>query len=194
MAWKYNNLIIRAGKSWTNDDGATHPKNWASVWDDESKAAQGLIWEDDPAPYDNRFYWGRQADGTLIPKSLDDVNEVDRDGNAINDADGNQIVTPGLKTNAIVTVKAQAGGLLASTDWMVIKASEISDYSVDSAILTYRAAVRTTSNTIEASINGAADLAAFMALYETPVDSDVFQQEMHRLTIGLNFKPKRRLK
>jgi hypothetical protein len=38
--------------------------------------------------------------------------------------------------------------------------------------LTYRAAVRTTSNTIEASINGAADLAAFMALYETPVDSD----------------------
>ena len=48
----------------------------------------------------------------------------------------------------------------------------IADYSVDSATLTYRAAVRTASNSIEASITAAADLAAFMALYDTPVDSD----------------------
>jgi hypothetical protein len=32
--------------------------------------------------------------------------------------------------------------------------------------------VRTASNTIETAINGAADHAAFMALYDTPVDSD----------------------
>ena len=172
MAWKYNNSIIRAGKSWTNDEGATHPKNWASVWSDADKVAAGLIWEDDPAPVDNMFYWGRQADGTLIPKSLDDVNEVDSDGNAINDADGNQIVTLGLKSNAIATVKAQAAGLLSPTDWKIVKATEVADYSVDSATLTYRAAVRTASNSIESSITAAADLASFMALYDTPVDSD----------------------
>ena len=171
MAWKYNGSIIRAGKAWTDTDGITHPKNWM-IWSDADKTAAGLVWENDPAPYDNRFYWGRQDDGTLIPKSLDDVNEVDRDGNAINDADGNQIVTLGLKSNAIATVKAQAAGILSPTDWKVIKAAEVADYSVDSATLTYRAAVRTASNTIEASITGAADLAAFMALYETPVDSD----------------------
>ena len=164
MAWKYNNSIIRAGKSWTDSDGATHPKNWASVWSDEDKVASGLVWEDDPAPFDNRFYWGRQADGTLIPKSLDDVNEVD--------IEGNQIVTPGLKSNAIATVKAQAGGLLAPTDWMVIKASEVADYSLPTDVATARAAIRTASNTIEASITGAADHAAFMALYNTPVDAD----------------------
>lgn len=172
MAWKYNNLIIRAGKSWTNDEGATHPKNWASVWDDERKAAQGLVWEDDPAPFDNRFYWGRQADGTLIPRSLDDVNQVDENGDPVLDAHGVQLVSLGLKSQAIATVKAQAGDLLAATDWMVIKAAEVADYSVDSATLTYRAAVRTASNTIEAAITSAADLAAFMALYDTPVDSD----------------------
>lgn len=171
MAWKYNNSIIRAGKSWTNDEGATHPKNWASVWDDERKAAQGLVWEDDPAPVDNRFYLGRQADGTLIPRSLDDVNEVDENGDPIL-VDGEQLVSLGLKSQAIATVKAQAGDLLAPTDWMVIKATEVSDYSVDAATLTYRAAVRTASNTIEAAITSAADLAAFMALYDTPVDSD----------------------
>lgn len=171
MAWKYNNSIIRAGRSWTNSDGITHPKNWM-IWSDADKTAAGLVWEDDPAPYDNRFYWGRQADGTLIPKSLDDVNEVDDDGNALLDEDGNQIVTKGLKSQAIATVKAQAGGLLAPTDWMVIKAAEVSSYTVPSATLTYRAAVRTASNTIEASITGAADHAAFMALYDTPADSD----------------------
>jgi hypothetical protein len=32
--------------------------------------------------------------------------------------------------------------------------------------------VRTASNTIETAINGAADHAAFMALYNAPVDAD----------------------
>ena len=171
MAWKYNNSIIRAGKAWTNSDGITHPKNWM-IWSDADKTAAGLVWEDDPVPYDNRFYWGRQDDGTLIPKSLDDINEVEEDGNAINDADGNQIVTPGLKSNAIELVKRQAGDKLAVTDWMVVKASEVSGYSLPTDVATARAAIRTASNTIEASINGAADLAAFIALYDTPVDSD----------------------
>ena len=55
---------------------------------------------------------------------------------------------------------------------MVIKAAEVSGYTVSSATLTYRAAVRTSSNTIETAINGAADHAAFMALYDVPVDAD----------------------
>ena len=172
MAYKYSGRIIRAGKAWTDSDGATHPKNWASVWDDESKAAQGLIWEDDPAPFDNRFYWGRQADGTLIPRSLDDVNEVDEDGNALLDENGNQIVTLGLKSNAIALVKRQAADKLASTDWMVIRLQEDSTKTLTTAVTNYRAAARTASGTIETAITNAADLAAFIALYNTPVDSD----------------------
>jgi len=167
MAYLYSGRIIRAGKAWTDNDGIQHPANWM-IWDDATKAAKGLVWEDDvDNSFDGRFYWSAG-----VAKSLDDVNEVDADGNAINDADGNQLVTLGLKSQAIATVKAQAGDLLAPTDWMVIKASEVSDYSVDSATLTYRAAVRTASNTIEAAITGASDLAAFMALYDVPVDAD----------------------
>jgi len=166
MAYKYSGRIIRAGKAWVDNDGIQHPSNWM-LWDDATKTAKGLVWEDDPASFDGRFYWSAG-----VAKSLDDVNEVDADGNAINDADGNQIVTLGLKSNAIATVKAQAGGLLAPTDWMVIKAAEVSSYTVPSATLTYRAAVRTASNNIEAAITAASDLAAFMALYEVPVDAD----------------------
>ena len=47
MAWKYNDTYIRAGRSWTNSDGITHPRNWM-IWSDEDKASAGLVWEDDP--------------------------------------------------------------------------------------------------------------------------------------------------
>jgi hypothetical protein len=164
--YKYGETVIRVGRSWTNNDGITHPRNWAN-WSDADKAAAGLVWEDDPAPFDSRFYWS--AD---VPKSLDDVNEVDEDGNPLLDEDGVQVVTKGLKSNAIALVKTQAGGLLAPTDWMVIKASEVADYSVPADVLTYRAAVRAASNTIEAAITACTDLASFMALYDVPVDAD----------------------
>tara|TARA_X000001388_G_scaffold8631_1_gene5308 strand:+ start:3640 stop:4212 length:573 start_codon:yes stop_codon:yes gene_type:complete len=174
MPWKYNNTIIRAGKSWRDDNGITHPATWMR-WTDAEKKAAGLVWEDAPAseaPFDNRFYWGRQADGTLIPRSLTDINEVDENGDAILDLDGNQLVTKGLKTLAIEQVKVEAGAKLVVSDWMVVKASEVSSYTVPSAMLTYRAAVRTASNTIETAITNASDLAAFMALYDVPVDAN----------------------
>jgi len=165
--WKYSGKVIRVGRSWTNNDGVKHPSQWATGWSAEEKAAAGLVWEDDPAPFDSRFYWS--AD---VPKNIDDVNEVDENGDPLLDEDGVQVVTKGLKTNAIELVKTQAGGLLAPTDWMVIKAAEVEDYSVPTDILTYRAAVRAASNTIEAAITAATDHAAFMALYDVPVDAD----------------------
>jgi hypothetical protein len=165
MAYKYSGRIIRAGKAWTDNDGIQHPSNWM-VWDDATKTAKGLVWEDDAANFDGRFYWSAG-----VAKSLDDVNEVDEDGNPLMQ-DGEQVVTLGLKSNAIATVKQQAAGLLAPTDWKVIKATEVADYSVDAATLTFRAAVRTASNTIEAAITAASDLAGFMALYDVPMDSD----------------------
>jgi hypothetical protein len=165
MAYKYSGRIIRAGKAWTDNDGIQHPSNWM-LWDDGTKTAKGLVWEDDPANFDGRFYWSAG-----VAKALDDVNEVDENGDPLMQ-DGEQVVTLGLKSNAIALVKAQAGGLLAPTDWMVIKASEVADYSLPTDVATARAAVRTASNTIEAAITAASDLAAFIALYDVPVDAD----------------------
>jgi len=165
MAYKYSGRIIRAGKAWTDNDQIQHPSNWM-LWDDATKAAKGLVWEDDAASFDGRFYHSAG-----VAKSLDDVNAVDDDGNAINDEDGNQIVTLGLKSNAIATVKAQAGGLLAPTDWMVVRSAE-NGTDIPADVLAYRAAVRLASETIETAITNAADLAAFIALYDVPVDAD----------------------
>jgi len=137
MPWKYNNRTIRAGRAWSNDEGIQHPRNWM-IWSDEEKTAAGLVWEDDPAPFDRRFYWSAG-----MPRDLTD-----------------------LKVQHKEETKTTAGSLLAPTDWHVVKAAEVDSYSVPADISKYRTDVRAASNTIEAAIDGAADLDAFIALFE----------------------------
>ena len=110
--WTYLGRVIKQGRAWTDAEGTQHPAQW-NRWTDEEKAAKGLVWNQDlqPVPFDNRFYWSAG-----VPKALDDVNAVDEDGNPVLDEDGVQVVTKGLKSNAIAQVKATAGGLLQSTD------------------------------------------------------------------------------
>jgi hypothetical protein len=166
--WTYLGRVIKQGRAWTDAEGVQHPAQW-NRWSDDEKAAKGLVWDESlqPVPFDNRFYWDANT-----PKNINDVDAVDEDGNPVLDEDGVQIVTKGLKTNAIALVKTQAAGLLAPTDWMVIKASEVDGFSVPADVLTYRAAVRTASNDIESAINACTTHDAFMALYNVPVDDD----------------------
>ena len=174
MPWKYNNTIIRAGKAWTDNNSIRHPATWMR-WTDAEKKAAGLVWEDAPAseaPFDNRFYWGRQADGTLIPRSLTDVNVVDDDGNAVNDPiTGQQMVTLGLKSVWVAQTKRTANEKLSVHDWYVTRKAEKST-AIPSSVTTYRDAVRTKCAEIETALNGAANLTAFMALFEDTRDSD----------------------
>lgn len=167
MAYKYSGKVLRVGKAWTDNDGVLHPAQWATAWTDEEKQAKGIVWEDDPAPFDSRFYWSAG-----VEKNIDDVAEVDEDGNPVLDEDGVQVITKGLKSNAIAQTKVTAGSLLSATDWMVIKASEVAEYSVAPEVLQYRSDVRTASNSIEGSISACDTLEAFKALYEAPVDAE----------------------
>ena len=170
MPWKYSGRIIRVGKAWVDNDGTQYPAVWNNLSADE-KAAIGLTWEDEVAAHDNRFYWGREANGDLIAKSLTDVDEVDEDGKAVNGPDGKQLVTLGLRSVAIALAKTQAADQLAPYDWYVVRKAEKST-AIPSSVSTYRDAVRTACAAIETSITNASDLAAFMALYDVPVDSD----------------------
>lgn len=165
MAYYYNDKIIREGRSWTDSNGIKHPTNWGR-WSDEEKTAAGLVWQDDPAPFDNRFWW----DATT-PKELNDIPAVDENGDPVLNEKGEQVITKGLKSVWISTIKQQAGGLLAPSDWYVTRQAETGE-AVPQAVLDYRAAVRAASGAIESAIANAADHAAFVALFDTPVDED----------------------
>ena len=163
--YKYNGKVIKAGRAWSSDAGH-HPANWMLL-SDEAKAEIGLVYEADPvvASFDDRFYWSAG-----VERALDDVNEVDEDGNPLMQ-DGEQVVTKGLKSNAIAQVKETAAGLLAPTDWMVVRSAE-NGTDIPAATLAYRANVRAASETIEAAISAASTHAEFMALYDAPIGDD----------------------
>ena len=174
MPWKKKDgTIIKAGQGWTDDNNIVHPSNWM-IWSDTYKKAVGLTWEDSPAseaPFDNRLYWGRKKDGTLIERSLTDIKEVDSDGKAILDEDGNQVVTKGVKTIWIEKTKQDTNAILSKTDWMITRKAE-KGTAIPDATTKYRDSVRTACNTIETKINNCSNLKEFMALFDSPVDSD----------------------
>ena len=97
-------------------------------------------------------------------KALEDVDAVDEDGNKVKDAEGNQIITRGLKYNAIQKVKAQQAGYLAQTDWYIIRKADAGT-AIPSNIQTWRNAIRSDATAIETAITNAADMNAFIALH-----------------------------
>ena len=106
--------------------------------------------------------------GTATAKNVADTlwTQADSDnGDLPSDKEVGDVKTTGLKTQKKRNVKQQAEGLLAPTDWYVVKATEVEDYSVPSNITTFRSAVRTKSNEMETAINNASDAAALETLY-----------------------------
>jgi hypothetical protein len=156
-----------------------YPAKIFQVWSQSEKEAIGIyeIITDstnykDPAYYNNTNEQYNFADGqvtkswgTATPKRLEDENAVDEDGNPVLQ-DGVQVINYGLKTEKKRIVKQQASGLLAPTDWYVVKATEVADYDVPANILSFRADVRTKSNEMEIMINNCTTVDELKALYE----------------------------
>ena len=166
--YKCNGKTIRPGQQFTDADGATHPGSWYT-YSAEQKTAIGITEIVQQPHPDSRLYdWGYNDDGTVTStaKSLDDVNEVDENGDPLLDDDGVQVVTKGVKSNLITEVKSQQGSLLAQTDWAVIRNADTGD-AIPTNIATYRAAIRSKATAMETAITDAADTDAVAALFLT---------------------------
>jgi len=116
-------MFILDGKPLSPDRAFTHngiqyPANWLRLSTLAEKEAIGITEVPDPAGYDERFYWGYDQDGQLIPK------------------DHTQLVEQWT-----ATTRATANGLLAPTDWMIIRESD-NGKPADPAIKTWREDIR----------------------------------------------------
>jgi hypothetical protein len=172
--YKVNGQTIRPGRAWKDANGTLQPKNW-QIWSEDEKKAAGIS-EVVMQPFpDERLYWSsHNDDGTVAStaKSLTDVNEVDKDGKAILDSDGNQLVTLGVKSNLKNEVKSQQASLLAQTDWAIVRKAD-KGTAVPSNIQTWRDAIRTKATEMETAIDNAADTAAVESLFlKWTTDSD----------------------
>ena len=172
--WTLNGRVIREGRSFIDDNGVKHPASWGT-YEASYKASIGLAEVTVQAKPDERFYWvtGPDITGvyTSVERALEDVNEVDDNGDPLLDEDGNQVVTKGLKSNWIAQTKQTQGSLLSQTDWAYIRQQDTGT-SVPADIQTYRNEVRLAAGIIEGQIAACADLDAFKALFVVPVDDN----------------------
>ena len=165
MAFLLNGQPLGVDRPFTDADGTQYPANWLRHASADDKAAIGITEVADPERFDERFYWG-----VGNPKALEDVNEVDENGGAVLDADGNQVVTQGLKSLWVAKQKEIAASMLAPTDWYVTRKAEDSTAAIPSAVSTRRAAIRTTCGTRESEINACDTTDALAALLTNPAE------------------------
>ena len=105
--------------------------------------------------------------GTATAKKIADTlwTEQDKtDGLIPEGEDVGDVATRGLKYIKKQMIDNQCAGLLAPSDWMVVKATETGG-TMDSGWKTWRASVRTKCNSMQTQIDNASDVDALAALF-----------------------------
>ena len=105
--------------------------------------------------------------GTATAKNIDDTlwtQQDSDDGDLPSDKSVGDVKVEGLKTIKKRMIDNQCAGLLAPSDWMVVKATETGG-TMDSGWKTWRASVRTKCNSMQTQIDNASDVDALAALF-----------------------------
>ena len=150
-------MFILDGKPLSPDrafthDGVQYPANWLRLATPDERAAIGITEVPDPPTYDQRFYWGYDADGNLIPK------------------DHAQLVEQWTNQT-----RQTANTLLAPTDWIIIREAD-NGKPADPAIKTWREDIRLATGTKNAAITATVDTPE-LAAYITGVDYPVWPSD-----------------
>jgi hypothetical protein len=108
-------LAIDTPFTWGN---VSYPANWLRLSSLQERKAIGITEVPDPQPYDQRFYWGYDAEGKLIPK------------------DHTQLVE-----QWVAQTRTTANTLLAPTDWIIIREAD-NGKAADPVLKTWREDIR----------------------------------------------------
>ena len=118
MPYKLGSRRLALDVAWEHN-GVQYPANWLRLSTAQDRAELGIIWEDASPTYNQKWYWGKDSDGNLIPKTYTD-----------------------LKALWIANTKETANKLLQPSDWRVIKAKERGT-TMNAAWKTWRQTIRT---------------------------------------------------
>jgi len=128
--------------------GIQYPANWLRLASPEERAAIGITEVPDPPSYDQRFYWGYDDKGKLIPK--DHTQLVDQ---------------------WVAQTRTTANTLLAPTDWIIIREAD-NGKPADPLLKTWREDVRLATGVKVTAIRDTTDtpdLAAYITGTEYPI-------------------------
>jgi len=165
-------------------DDIQYSRKIFSLWSVSEKEAKGIYEvvfnntnKKDEAYYTNTNQSFAFADGVVTASYGSATAKAHADTLFTSDDEDNGLGTEGdvkvegLKTKKIRTVKSQAAGILAQTDWYIVRKAD-ANTAVPSAITTFRAAVRTKCAAMETAITNASNTAAIETLYTHTTDED----------------------
>lgn len=144
-----NGVPLAVDTPFTTPNGTQYPANWLRLSTLEEKEAIGITEVPDPPQYDQRFYWGYDAEGKLIPK------------------DHGQLVEQWT-----AQTRTTANSLLQPTDWIIIREAD-NGKAADPLLKTWREDIRLAAGTKITAIKATADTDA-LAAYITGADYPVW--------------------
>ena len=162
-------------------DGVQHPRTIFTLWTEAERNAIGIyaVEIDESKKKDKKWYINTNItyafDGSKVTGSYGDATakahadtlwtEQDKTDGLIREGDDvGDVATRGLKYIKKQMIDNQCAGLLAPSDWMVVKATETGG-TMDSGWKTWRASVRTKCNSMQTQIDNASDVDALAALF-----------------------------
>ena len=169
-------------------DGVQHPRAIFTVWTEAERNAIGIytvemdksklksdewyINTDITYSFGSNKVTGSYGDATARAHADTKWTQSEIDaGKAPAGADTNTVAVKGLKTIKKELIDSHCAGILAPSDWMVVKATETGT-TMDSGWKTWRASVRTKCNSMQTQIDNAADIDALAALFTYTEQSD----------------------
>jgi len=161
--------------------GVQYPQNIHSLWTESNLNAIGIytVIEDNTNKKEEEWYINTNQTlafaggvvtatyGTATAKPIADTlwtQQDSDDGLMPSDKSVGDVKVKGLKTVKKAMFDNQSASLLAKYDWYVIRNTEAGT-AIPSAITDYRTAVRAKCNSMQAQIDGAADVDALAALF-----------------------------
>ena len=145
MAFLLDGQPLAVDTPFKTPDGTQYPANWLRLSTAEEKEAIGITEVPDPTPYDERFYWGYDAEGHLIPK------------------DHAQLIEQWT-----AQTRTTANSLLSPTDWIIIREVD-NGKAADPVLKTWREEIRLAAGSKVYEIGQTADTDA-LAAYITGAD------------------------
>ena len=146
MAFVHNGITLDPNKAWVHQDGRQFPAGYILTTDIPTRESIGVTMVSDVAPafYDKEYYWG--------PGNAKDLDL--------------------LKAKKIVDTKNHCAAVLRQSDELITKALDQATTFAEfkaakpASMTTYRAAMRTVSNTRETEINACTTVEQLRELFK----------------------------
>jgi hypothetical protein len=74
MPYQLGDRTLQLDVAWEHND-VQYPANWLRLSTEQDRAELGITWVNSDPTWNQKWYWGYDSDGNLIPKTYTDLDD-----------------------------------------------------------------------------------------------------------------------